>query len=337
MVTMDDLLDEVRAQIEPTSRPLDEARARLALVRDSAASFPGALRTYRSGSLAVHTMNKPVTDGDGGVVLNRNYYPQLGPDGAGEAPGDVVDDLCAYLGPIIREQYPNATIHKSKRGPEVHFGALLEDQDPTVDLVVALNRKDGSGIWIPNLENEDWDASDPEKHVELLNSGSSSFRSIRRKIIRLAKAWNKQFVEPGMSSFQLSVWAWEFLQPGTGIAGGLHTLFDRAASRLEAGEATPDPAGVSDDLKLLKDADVVATRLRKAADSVAAAIDADSEDELRSAMSAVFWKYLDAPATSGLKASASLLSTGKPVAAVALGVAVAATTTAGARAFGGNR
>ena len=337
MQTIDDLLGEIRAEIEPTTGPLDEARSRLALVRASASTFHGALRTYRSGSLAVHTMNKPVTDGDGGVVLNRNYYPHLGPDGGGEAPGDVVDDLCAHLGPMIREHYPKATIHKSKRGPEVHFGAPIEDQDPTVDLVVALNRKDGSGIWIPNLENGNWDASDPEKHVELLNSGSSSFRSIRRKIMRLAKAWNRQFVEPGMSSFQLSVWAWEFLEPGTGVAGGLHTLFDRAASRLEAGEVTPDPAGVSDDLKLLKDADVVATRLRKAADSIAAAIDSDDEDEVRRAMSAVFWKYLDAPATSALKASASLLSTGKPVAAAALGVAVAAATTAGARAFGGDR
>ncbi|TQO19603.1 hypothetical protein FB472_1170 [Rhodoglobus vestalii] len=337
MKTIDDLLDEVRVQIEPTSGPLDEARARLTLVRDSADSFPGALRTYRSGSLAVHTMNKPVTDGDGGLVLNRNYYPQLGPDGAGEAPGAVVDDLCAHLGTLIRKQYPNATIHKSKRGPEVHFGAPIEDQDPTVDLVVALNRKNGSGIWIPNLEDEDWDASDPEKHVGLLNSGSSSFRSIRRKTIRLAKAWNKQFVEPGMSSFQLSVWAWEFLEPGTGVAHGLHTLFDRAASRLEAGEGTSDPAGVSDDLKLLKDADVVATCLRKASNSIAEALDADNEDELRSAVSAVFSKYLDVPSASALKESARLLSTAKPVAAAALGVAVAATTTAGARAFGGTR
>lgn len=337
MSVLDDLLNEVRNQIEAEPAALNEARSRLQLVRDSAGSFYGGLRTYRSGSLAVHTMNEPVTDGDGGLVLNRNYYPALGPDGTGDEPGDVVDALLDHLRPRIRAVYPNATMHTSKRGPKIYFGQPIDGDDPTVDLVVAMNRKEGAGIWIPNLEKGSWEASAPEKHVTLLNGGLAGFRSTRRKIIRLAKAWNKQFSVPGSSSFEISVWAYEFVEPGQGMAKGLWTLFDKAATRLEAGTPTKDPAGVSANLKLLIDAKTMAVRLRKAADRMATALSSDDEDEIREAMSLLFSNYIEAPTTSSLKAAVSLLRTNRAVSAPALGVTIAATTGAAYRAYGGRR
>ncbi|ROP44378.1 MULTISPECIES: hypothetical protein [unclassified Rathayibacter] len=339
METLDDLLNDVRRQIEPEVTNLKEARDRLALVRRHAGTFYGALRTYRSGSLTVHSMNNPVTDGDGGLVLNRNYYPGLGPEGTQEEqPSDLVDELCLHLGPLIRETYPDAKVHKSKRGPKVYFHSPLPDgSDPTVDMVLALTRKEGEGIWIPNLEKDRWDASHPEKHADLFNGDAPAFRSTRRKITRLAKAWNKQYTVQGASSFEVSVWAWEFVDPGMGMAKGLWSLFDQAASRLEEGEATPDPAGVSDDLHLLVTAANMAIRLRKAATNLRAALDTDDEKEIRAAVSAVFWNYIDAPETSALASSVSTLKTGLPVAATALGVGVTATTAAASvsRAYGG--
>lgn len=341
MTVLDDLLNDVRSQIEPELANLQEARARLALVRDHAYTFYGALRTYRSGSLAVHSMNNPVTDGDGGVVLNRNYYPGLGPEGTQEEePGDVVADLCAHLGPLIRQTYPDAQVHTSKRGPKILFQSPSADgSDPTVDMVLALTRKEGEGIWIPNLDKDDWDASHPEEHVELFNDSAPAFRSTRRKITRLAKAWNKQYSVQGASSFEVSVWAWEFVETGMGMAKGLWTLFDKAATRLEDGDPTPDPAGVSDDLRLLISAKTMALRLRKAATNMRTALDSDDEDDIRAAISAVFPDYIDAPETSALSASINALKKTAPVAAPALGIGVAATT-AGAsasRAYGGER
>ncbi|QIT13058.1 hypothetical protein [Clavibacter michiganensis] len=336
MSTLTDLLDDVRAQIEPDGDALSEARARLAFVRECGANFYGALRTYRSGSLAVHTMNKPVTDGDGGLVLNRNFYPGLGPEGTGEeAPTEVVDALCTHLGPLIRDQYPNAKIYKSERGPKILFGAPLSDgTDPTVDLVLALTRKDGAGIWIPNLSDDTWDASDPEKHASLFNSGLAGFRSTRRKITRLAKAWNKQYTNPGASSFEMSVWAYEYVEPNMGMAKGLWALFDGAATRLAAGDPTEDPAGVSDNLRLEIEASKMAVRLRKAAENLRRALDSDDDDEIRSAVSAVFWKYIESDDSATLVAAVTKL--GVPVAAAALGVPVAATTAgaSAARAYG---
>lgn len=337
MTHIDELLTAVRSQIEAAPNALAEARVRLRLVRSAAESFPGALRTYRSGSLPVHTMNHPVTDGDGGLVLNRVNYPALGPDGGGEAPAEVVQDLCDHLGPIVREAYPDAVVRKSKRGPKIHFGRTVEDQDPTVDMVVALNRKNGPGVWIPELESGTWEASDPEAHVVLLNGGQPGFRSTRRKVIRLAKAWNKQFYEPGVSSFQLSVWALEFVEPGQGVAKGLMSLFAGAASRLEAGESTSDPAGVSPDLRLLKDAHTVACRLRKAAEAMEVAMATQVEDAVREAVSLVFPDYIDSPETDALKSSVVVVASKQPVAAAALGVNVTATIDNSFRAFGGRR
>lgn len=342
MTTLNDLLDDVREQIEANDDALNEARERLAFVRDKASSFYGTLRTYRSGSLAAHTMNQPVTDGDGGLVLNRNYYPGLGPEGTGnEAPADVVAELVAHLGPLVREAYPDAKVHQSKRGPKIHFHApTIDGDDPTVDLVLALTRKEGNGIWIPNLnedEDDDWEASDPEQHIVLFNDGASAFRSTRRKVMRLAKAWNKQFSVPGASSFEMSVWAWEFVEPGMGVAKGLRAVFEEAASRLEAGDPTPDPAEVSPDLRLLINAETMAVRLRAAAGHMQDAMDSDDEGEIRAAVNGVFWKYIDAPASASLSAAAMLLKKKTPVAAATLGVAVAATTAGAsvARAYGG--
>lgn len=331
-----DLLSTVRTMIDADDVPLKEARGRLQLVRDLAEDFPGALRTYASGSLAHHTMNRPVTDGDGGLVLDRRWYPKLGPEGGGETPTEVAEELCALLGPAVRATYPKARCGTSKRGPKLWFGAPVDSQDPTVDLVVALTRRDGDGLWIPNLEKDRWEASHPEGHVTLFNAGAASLRRTRRIVIRLLKAWNKQFSTPGMSSFHLSVLAWEFVVVGVGVPAALHAVLDRAATRISRGYATPDPAGVSAPLKLLLGREVVASRLRKAADAIADAIEHDNDEvAVQAALSRVFWKYIDDPNRGGLAGAADLLRQRRPVSTTALGLGGAAALVVPTRAYGG--
>src|SRR5699024_11757097 len=86
MSTVTDTLNEVSAQIDADPLALAEARTRLNLVLEIAASYDGQLATYRSGSLAAHTMIDPVSDGDGGLILDRRSHPDLGPEGRGETP-----------------------------------------------------------------------------------------------------------------------------------------------------------------------------------------------------------------------------------------------------------
>jgi len=332
-----DYLTAVGNDIAADDDALTEARARLLLVRGIAQNFNGAQRTYASGSLAQQTINDPVTDGDGGLVLNRTYYPQLGPDGGEETPNAVAAELCALLGPEIRITYPKARCGTSKRGPKITFGAPVNGQDPSVDLVVALTRRKGSGLWIPNLEMERWEASDPERHVELINDGTVSLRSTRRRIIRLAKAWNKQWTQPGLSSFHLSALALEHVSPGMSLATGLHAVFDGGARFLATGCNTPDPADVSKPLSLMKGVtrDVVVQRLSAAASAMADALAHDDDEAaVQSALHKVFRNYVEASVTDRLAVVVAALRTRKPVTTASLGLAGPSVAVKPTRAFG---
>jgi hypothetical protein len=329
-----DVLSDVQTKIDASDAPLREARVRLAMVKKIAVGFPGALRTYSSGSIAHHTMIAPVTDGDGGVVLDRRSYPELGPDGGGEAPGEVAEKLCALLGPEIREHYPNARCGTSKRGPKVHFGAPLEDQDPTVDLVLALTRRDAPGLWIPNLKKDTWEASDPEAHAALLNGGSVALRRTRRQVIRLAKAWNRQFSEPAFCSFHLSALALESVQGGLGLPEALAAFFADSADSLRNGN-TADPAGVSPPIKLRISREVAIGRLEKAGDAVSRALENDSDIAIvRAGLATVFWDYIDDAEVTPLATAIGALRPRTPVVTTSLGLAGAAALVKPARAYG---
>lgn len=301
MGNTEDVLDEIRDRIDTHAEPLAEARKRLRLVRAKAGAFPGALRTYASGSIPQNTFIHPVDDGDGGVVLDRRTYPELGPEGGGASPSRVTPLMCALLGHSLREAYPKARCTTSKRGPKIAFGRPVDGQDPTVDMVLALTRRSGAGLWIPNLRTNRWEASHPERHVELFTSGSRRHRRVRRRVIRLLKAWNKQFDEPGFSSHNLTVWAWEFVPPGMGVATALSRVLTEACARVESGTATLDPAGVSGSVRLLVTKTVAARRLRTAADALADALGHDADhDAVRSALSRVFPAYFGDPVPGGL-------------------------------------
>jgi hypothetical protein len=331
------LLDHVRGRIAAQDLVLGETRTRLQLVRDTAIAFPGALRTYGGGSLAQHTVNHPVTDGDGGLVLDRRHYPELGPDGGGETPTEIAEQVCELLGPAVREVYPKARCGTSKRGPKVWFGQPLEEQDPTIDLVVALTRRVGKGLWIPNLKKETWEASDPERHTALLNGGPVALRRIRRRVIRLAKAWNKQFSQPGLSSFNISAIALASVQPGPGLAEALQRIFADAAASLATGRNTPDPAGVSPPLKLLMPRATVVRRLQAAADALADALAHDDDlVAVQTALHQVFWDYVDAPGGSQLAQAIAALRPRTPITTASLGLAGPPALLVPTRAYGGS-
>lgn len=330
----DDVINDVRNQIDASAAPLAAARDRLALVKKIAEGFPGALRTYSSGSIAHHTMIAPVTDGDGGLVLDRRSYPALGPDGGGETPQEVTEKLCAILGPEIRLTYPATRCGKSKRGPKIWFGEPIEGQDPTVDLVVALTRRNGTGLWIPNLKKNTWEASDPERHAALFNGGPVALRRTRRQVIRLGKAWNRQFSEPAFCSFHLSALALDSVQGGLGLPAALGQFFTDAAASLRRG-STADPADLSPALKLRVSKDTAIARLDKAGEAVGRALENDGDlAAVRASLAVVFWDYIDAPEVSVLATAVGPLRQRGPVTTTALGLAGAAALVKPARAYG---
>jgi hypothetical protein len=299
-----DILNDVRNQIAAAEKVLKEARDRRNLTADSAMAIEGSLRSFRSGSVAHGTVNKPVTDADGGVVLDRRNekYANLGPDGQAEGPEEVVAELCDLVRPKLREKYPNAEVEHSRRGIYVEFNEPVNDEeDPTVDLIVTLTRKDADGLWIPDIDNDRWTPSHPEKHTELFTEGTPERRALRARVTRLAKVWNKQWDEGdrSLSSFNIEALVWEFIDDGAvPLDQALADWFAYARTEIEKAD-TKDPAEVSDPIRLLKSRDVAVKRLGSAADKLAHALaNEDDEDTVRNDLSGLFWKYVDPPKES---------------------------------------
>ena len=161
MSKIDDLLDQIRNDVAPVDSTLSHARENREAVLASAGSFDGALRTYRSGSIAHGTANDD-TDADCGVVLDRRVWTALGPDGNDDGPGEVVEQVRSKVRAELNDEGRNVTTRLTKRAIEVRF-----PDGPSVDLIVGLTRKDAAGLWIPNLRSGAWEASHPERHTEL--------------------------------------------------------------------------------------------------------------------------------------------------------------------------
>jgi hypothetical protein len=308
-------IELVRGRIAADDDVLAAARRRRDRVRRLAERFAGALRSYNSGSLAHGTVNDPVRDADCGIVLDRRSWPELGPDGDGAGPRDVVAQVAEFVLEKLREEWPAATCKISKRAIVFDFHEPIDDQDPSVDLIVGLTRENDKGLWIPNTETDDWDASDPEKHTKLLAADPADLRVFRARIIRLAKtAVHNDGDNAVLISFNVEALALDLAIEVCGIADGLAAFLASAAADIAA-NLTPDPANVSPPIKLPHGVtqDIAARRLGYFGAHVATAVTNrhDRELVLRS-LGAVFGPQL-AEATSSEKdalASALLFGSG---------------------------
>jgi hypothetical protein len=323
-----DILNDIRAEIATDDGVLEEARDRRDLVAEAAMQIDGALRWFRSGSVAHGTVNAPVTDTDAGIVLDRRSYPSLGPDGDDddEGPEDIVKEFGELVGPVVRDSYPDATMRHSRRGLYVTFAAPLdEDQDPTVDLIVTLTRKNAAGLWIPDLDNNKWSASDPEQHTQLFTSGSKKLRALRARVARLAKAWNKQWAKDNraLSSFNIEALVWEYIDDASiSLDEALAGWFAYAHDAIEQGR-TKDPAGVSEDIKLLLPKQTVLRRLGSAADRLEQALeDDDDEATVKDLLAGVYRDYVEPPAQSKSAMAAALRKGNEGVGASKTGLVV---------------
>lgn len=306
-------LDDVRRQIAPDDVAIKEARARLDLVLDLANTFPGARRTFRSGSLAHRTANCPVhhrdagLDADGGLVLDRRTWIWLGPDNAsGEGPCATLDKLVSHLRPGLRAQWPCVQLEVTKRAILIKFNAALPGgEDPTVDLVLALDRLNMPGLWIPNTETDSWDPSHPEEHTRLLTAEPRALRLTRQHAVRLAKAENKREGGAPLCSFNLEALALMFTEAGMDDAAALLALWERGAADLER-RLTPDPAGVSAPIKV-EDKEYAVERLRFAALHLRAALERDWDEEHVRSQLYVLWPEF-VPAKTGVETKARMVA-----------------------------
>ena len=335
----DDILTDIQRNIAPSYETLAAARSRRDDVLSIARGYRGTLRTYTAGSIAHRTANDD-TDADCGIVLDRRSYYELGPDGDGGAPNDIVENVRTYILDQLKGQHPDIAFRLTKRAIKITFNEPLRDgSDPSVDLIVALTRAAGA-LWIPNLERQCWDASDPESHTRLLTAEPARLRRVRAKVIRLAKAWNKQYAQPGLCSFNIAALALGALKEETGVAEGLVTFFEYAAGDLSERQ-TPDPAGISSAIRTAIERETVTRRLSEAAKILGHALNSDDENEARDDLANVYWLYVTPPGgTSSKAAFAKALREGNSAVRVIPGGRISVAGTAGValkttRAYGG--
>jgi hypothetical protein len=302
----DRILHDIRTKIAPSDETLDAARSRREEVLAAARGFDGALRTYASGSIAHRTANDD-TDADCGVVLDRRSHPELGSDGDGVGPDAVMEGVRDLVRDKLKDAHPELKTRLTKRAIEVKFhepvGSGDGATDPSVDLIVALTRKEKEGLWIPNRDSGGWDASHPECHTKLLTDPPADVRRVRTRAIRLVKAWNKQFSTPALSSFNIEALALEAIIEVVTIGEAVALWFEHSAREVRKGD-TRDPARVSPPVKLLLDRHVVVGRLESAAKHMRTALENDDEEEaVTEELALVFPKFVQMPAGDSSKAA----------------------------------
>ena len=242
-MSITDVLEEARARIAVEEEVLRAARDRRDLIKKILKEEFSVLRAFGSGSLAHGTQNKPLADADLGVVLDRRSYPELGLNGDG--PKEIAEKIRTILRDRLKEDYPEARFYLGgRRSIKVTFNDPVgpDADDFTADVIVALTREDG-GLWIPDLKKNEWEASDPEKHTEMVLARNKDTKSTFARVIRLAKHANKTHGKT-ICSFNVTALGLECIEEKVSMRDGLATLLRHAADSLKDG-LTEDPASVS--------------------------------------------------------------------------------------------
>lgn len=235
-----------------------------------------------------------------GVVLDRRKFSQYGPDGDGHPPGPLLESFRDWILPQLLREYPTATCEITKRALLFEFGQTLEFDggvlvDPSVDLIVALDRRDMPGLWIPNTERSGWDPSHPQRHTELFVSTERVLRVHRARVVRLAKVAIKNDGEGKvMCSFNVEALALDLVIETAPIAAALGDFLIASSCDIAA-SLTDDPARVSGPIKLPDGItrQIASRRLEELGIIVAASLNADSQAEARRILSAAFGPQID--------------------------------------------
>lgn len=292
------VIDGVRHQVAVSASVLEGAKARRDRVRELAAQHDAARAGFNSGSVAHGTANAPLNDTDCGVVLNRRRFPAYGPDGEGLAPLPLLESFRDWIVPQLCDEYPDVICTITKRALLFEFHELLEvdgECDPSVDLIVGLDRREAPGLWIPNTEKRRWDPSHSQRHTELFVTTEQRLRVHRARVVRLAKVSVKNDGDAKvMCSFNIEALALEHVTEIRPIAPALSEFLAAAADSI-ARELTDDPAHVSGPIKLpdCVTRAMAAERLGELATTVDASLLARSESEARRLLGPVFGPQID--------------------------------------------
>lgn len=241
--TLEKLLEGARRRVEVDDKELDEARSRRDKLRRVLAKEFARSETYVNGSVAHGDALTPLTDVDVGVVV-AEAIDTHGPGKRG--PRDLMDRAAERIRAELKSDYPKlaVTVEGQKRAVLVRFGdpVTAGQDDFTADVIVAVERRAGKGLFIPC--GTGWDRSHPRGHTEMVRHANRELTDYTyAKVVRLLKHWNRSNGKP-LCSWNIKALALGCFTRRVSMVDGLVTWFEYAHAELGKGE-TPDPAGVA--------------------------------------------------------------------------------------------
>src|SRR6185437_8996901 len=196
------------------------------------------LDSFLTGSYSRNTMIAPLAEADVDIffVLDVQYYHHYNGGRNGGQAG-----LLDFVKRALLRTYTR-TPKISRNGQTV----TIRFTDFTVDVVPGFYRQ-GGGYLIPNSIQQNWLATDPKKHVELVTTANRAHEGDLVPLMKMIKAWNATN-NRYFSSFHLEVLALSILN-GVMISNfpsGVRYYFDKG--RALVAQQNPDPAGYGGDV-----------------------------------------------------------------------------------------
>lgn len=193
--------------------------------------------SFLTGSYSRNTMIAPLSEADIDIffVLDAKYFYHYNGQNGGQA------GLLDLVKRTLRKTYTR-TPDISRDGQAV----TIQFEDFMVDVVPGFERK-GGGYLIANSLAQDWIATDPKKHVEIIRSSNTAHNGDLVPLIKMIKGWNKQHGR-FFHSFHLEVLVYEVMRGVTisDYPSGVRYFFDKA--RILVSKQNLDPAGYGGDI-----------------------------------------------------------------------------------------
>lgn len=189
--------DKFRENIEPPNYDRETATARKDHLVSLLHNNFEILDAFATGSLPKFTAVKDHADLDVFVVLHYGKHAQ------DKKPSQVLQAVRDCLG-----EY-RTNVRKNGQAVSLYYKTF-----PNADIVPVYKTTDNAGNTthynVPDMNNETWIASNPQKHAEALSQINNSYGVEFKRIIKMIKWWNHQHSHL-LSSYHIEVLAMKTL------------------------------------------------------------------------------------------------------------------------------
>lgn len=236
--TIPSSFQKLKENLEITALQTETVSTRQKNVRQVLDADLDVKESFLTGSYSRKTMIAPLCDTDIDIFViidNRYYYHYDKGQNGGQA------GLLDLVKKTLRKTYTR-TPDISRNGQAI----TIRFDDFIIDVIPAFNRN-GGGYLIPNSLLQNWIATDPKKHIEIMSQANAIHDGKLTPIAKMIKGWNKN-IGSFFGSFHLEVLALQILNPVTisDFSSGMRFFFDKGRDLIT--KQNQDPAGLGGDV-----------------------------------------------------------------------------------------